>query len=64
MISMTCAPNARRLSLLLHGAIAVYESSAPENLALLDTPDQQELLEAFDLLGSALHWMQQEMKSP
>lgn len=64
MISMTCAPDARRLSLLLHGAIAVYESSALEILALLDTPDQQELLEAFDLLGSALHWMQQEMKSP
>lgn len=55
MIPMTCAPNPRRLLLLLHGAIAIYESTAPDILSVLDAPDQQDLLQAFDLLGSALH---------
>ena len=52
----------RRLTLLLNGAIAVYEEITPSMLAALD--QDEKLLNAFDLIGSALHWMRQELKEP
>ena len=52
----------RRLTLLLDGAIAAYEEATPSMLAALD--QDEKLLNAFDLIGSALHWMRQELKEP
>ena len=52
----------RRLILILNGAIAAYEEAAPSFMTALDhVPD---LLDAVELIGSALHWMHQEMKKP
>ena len=52
----------RRLILILNGAIAAYEEAIPSLMTVLDhAPD---LLDAIELIGSALHWMQQEMKKP
>ena len=50
----------RRLTLLLNGAIATFEEVAPTMISALD----EDLLEAFDLIGSALHWMSKELKEP
>ena len=54
----------RRISLLLQGALALFEETSPDILALLDNQENQSLMEAFELLGSALCWMQQEIKNP
>ena len=52
----------RRLTLMLHGAIAIFEEVSPSMMGALDK--DEELLEAFDLIGSALHWMSKELKEP
>ena len=52
----------RRLTLMLHGAIAIFEEVSPTMMGALDK--DEELLEAFDLIGSALHWMSKELKEP
>ena len=52
----------RRLTLLLNGAIATFEDVSPSMMGALDK--DEELLEAFDLIGSALHWMSKELKEP
>jgi len=50
----------RRIFLLLQGTIALYEEVAPEILSVL----KSDLAESFDLIGSALLWMNQEIKKP
>ena len=50
----------KRLLLMLNGAIVSYESLCEELLPLLYKPENRHLLTAFDLIGSALHWMRQE----
>ena len=50
----------KRLLLMLNGAIVSYESLSEELLPLLYKPENRHLLNAFDLIGSALHWMRQE----
>jgi len=50
----------RRAYLMLQGAIALYEESQPNMAALL--AQEPELMEAFDLLGCALHWAAREIK--
>ena len=50
----------KRLLLMLSGAIVSYESLSEELLPLLYKPENRHLLTAFDLIGSALHWMRQE----
>ena len=50
----------KRLLLMLSGAIVSYESLSEELLPLLYKPEHRPLLNAFDLIGSALHWMRQE----
>ena len=52
----------RRLTLILEGAILTFEEAAPSMMAALDK--EPDLLDAFDLIGSALHWMRKEMKKP
>ena len=52
----------RRLTLMLHGAIAIFEEVSPSMMGALDK--DEELLEAFDLIGSALRWMSKELKEP
>ena len=52
----------RRLMLILDGAILIFEEAAPSMMAALDK--EPELLDAFDLIGSALHWMRKELKKP
>ena len=52
----------RRLTLILNGAIAAFEEAAPSMMAALDK--EPDLLDAFDLIGSALHWMRKELKKP
>ena len=52
----------RRLTLLLNGAIAIFEEVSSSMMGALDK--DEDLLEAFDLIGSALHWMRQELKEP
>ena len=52
----------RRLTLLLNGAIAIFEEVSPSMMGALDK--DEDLLEAFDLIGSALHWMVKELKEP
>ena len=52
----------KRLLLMLSGAIVSYESLSEELLPLLYKPENRRLLTAFDLLGSALHWMRQEIE--
>ena len=52
----------RRLTLMLHGAIAIFEEVSPSMMGALDK--NEDLLEAFDLIGSALHWMAKELKEP
>ena len=52
----------RRLTLLLNGAITIFEEVSPSMMGALDK--DEELLEAFDLIGSALHWMSKELKEP
>lgn len=63
MLTLPDISNFRCMLLLLY-AIVIYESTAPDILSVLDAPDQQELLQAFDLLGSALHRMRQECETP
>ena len=48
----------RRLTLILNGAIATFEEVSPSMMGALDK--DEELLEAFELIGSALHWMAKE----
>ena len=48
----------RRLTLLLDGAITAFEAVSPTMMTVLDKHDN--LLNAFDRIGSALHWMRQE----
>ena len=50
----------KRLLLMLNGALVIYESLSEEILPLLYKPEYRHLLNAFDLIGSALHWMRQE----
>ena len=50
----------KRLLLMLNGAIVIYEGISDELLPLLYKPENRRLLTAFDLIGSALHWMRQE----
>ena len=50
----------KRLLLMLNGAITVYEEASVELLPMLYKPENRHLLTAFDLIGSALHWMRQE----
>ena len=52
----------RRLTLLLDGAITAFEAVSPTMMTVLDKHDN--LLNAFDRIGSALHWMRQELKEP
>ena len=52
----------RRLTLMLHGAIAIFEEVSPSMMGALDKDEA--LLEAFDLIGSALQWMSKELKEP
>ena len=52
----------RRLTLILDGAILTVEEAAPSMMAALDK--EPDLLDAFDLIGSALHWMRKELKKP
>ena len=52
----------RRLTLLLDGAITAFEEASPAMMTALDKHDS--LLNAFDRIGSALHWMRQELKEP
>ena len=52
----------RRLTLLLDGAITAFEEVSPAMMTVLDKHDS--LLKAFDRIGSALHWMRQELKEP
>ena len=50
----------KRLLLMLNGAIVIYDGICDELLPLLYKPENRHLLTAFDLIGSALHWMRQE----
>ena len=50
----------RRLILLLDEAIRAFEEASPDMMTVLDKHDN--LLNAFDRIGSALHWMRQELK--
>ena len=52
----------RRLTLLLNGEIATFEEVSPSMMGALDKGE--DLLEAFDLIGYALHWMSKELKEP
>ena len=52
----------KRLLLMLNGSITTYENLSEELLPLLYKPEYRHLLSSFDLIGSALHWMRQEMK--
>ena len=52
----------KRLLLMLNGSISTYENLSEELLPLLYKPEHRQLLDAFDLIGSALHWMRQEME--
>ena len=52
----------RRLTLMLHGAIAIFEEVSPSMMGALDK--DEDLLEAFDLIGSALLWMSTELIEP
>ena len=52
----------KRLLLMLCGAITTYEILSEELLPLLYKLEHRHLLASFDLIGSALHWMRQEMK--
>ena len=52
----------KRLLLMLNGSIITYENLSEELLPLLYKPEHRQLLNAFDLIGSALHWIRQEMK--
>ena len=54
----------KRLLLMLNGAIITYESLSEELLPLLYRLENGHLLTAFDLIGSALHWMRQETEKP
>ena len=47
----------RRLTLLLDGAITAFEEVSPAMMTALDKHDN--LLNAFNRIGSALHWMRQ-----
>ncbi len=52
----------KRLLLMLNGSIITYENLSEELLPLLYKPENRHRLASFDLIGSALHWMRQEMK--
>ena len=52
----------RRLTLILDGAILTFEEAAPSMMTVLDK--EPDLLDAFELIGSALHWMRRELKKP
>ena len=45
----------KRLLLMLNGSIITYENLSEELLPLLYKPEHRQLLDAFDLIGSALH---------
>ena len=52
----------KRLLLMLNGSIITYENLSEELLPLLYKPEHRHLLSSFDLIGSALHWMRQEIE--
>jgi len=54
----------RRIYLLLQGALVLFEDTSLELHAVLNKREHEPLIEAFDLIGSALHWMRQEIEKP
>ena len=54
----------RKILLLLKGALAIYEESGLEIMELLNRQQESQLADALDAIGSALHWMHQEMERP
>ena len=52
-----------RSLLILRGAIDIYEENAPEICRLLLANQKDSLYDSLDLLGEALYWLREQIKT-
>ena len=53
----------QRMCLILSGAIALYEQDGPEICRLLLAQQKEKLYLSLDLLGEALYWLREQVKT-
>lgn len=52
----------QKLRLIVNGAISIYECEGLEIPTVLKSQERTDLCEAYDILGTALYWLKNELE--